>query len=116
MISQPQAPATSSAADRDAADWDALLEGFPTVAQRPDGCWGYWEVADDLGCPTSDLQRGEALGRRTLVEIRVHPEAAHVLRRILRDIDHESLTGQGFLNVVEAALADPETALAETAR
>ena len=46
----------------------------------------------------------------------MHPEAAHVLRRILRDIDHESLTGQGFLNVVEAALADPETALAETAR
>ncbi len=89
---------------RAASGWARILDQLPTVAEGSDGHWHYWEVDDDCGCPVTDLERGEQLGRETVAVLRAHPEGACVLRRILRDIDLDSQVAQGFLSALEAAL------------
>ena len=103
-------PVPASASQRERW-WREQWLAFPTVAPRDDGGFDFWAVEPDTGVYQDDWPRGERLARDTIAHMQAFPEGSSVLRRILRDMEHDSTVAQGFLNHLEEALAHPQTYL-----
>ncbi len=95
-------------AKADAEWWQEAWLKFPTVSLDEDGTWRYWDVPADDGVYSEGRSLGEALARDTVAQMQRFPEGSSVLRRIMRDIDHDSIAAQGFLNRLEDMLTRPD--------
>ena len=104
--------ATATKAAEESADWwtEQWLK-FPTVSVDAEGVWHYWDVPTDLGVYADDWRKGEALARDTVAHMQAFEDGSSVLRRIMREIDHESTVAQGFLTRIEDMLTRPEVYL-----
>ncbi len=92
----------------DAKWWQEEWLKFPTVSLDEEGNWRYWNVPADTGVYSQDRTLGEALARDTVAQMQRFPEGSSVLRRIIRDIDHNSIAAQGFVNRIEDMLTNPD--------
>ncbi len=92
----------------DAKWWHEEWLKFPTVSLDEEGNWHYWDVPADTGVYSQDRTLGEALARDTVAQMQRFPEGSSVLRRIIRDIDHNSIAAQGFVNRIEDMLTNPD--------
>ena len=92
----------------DAKWWREEWLKFPTVSLDEDGNWQYWNVPADTGVYSQDRALGEALARDTVAQMQRFPEGSSVLRRIIRDIDHNSIAAQGFVTRIEDMLTHPD--------
>ena len=81
---------------------------FPTVSLDDKGKWRYWDVPADAGVYSEGRSLGETLARDTVAQMQRFPEGGAVLRRIMRDIDHNSIAAQGFFNRLEDMLTRPD--------
>lgn len=95
-------------AKADAQWWQEEWLKFPTVSLDEDGIWHYWSVPADAGIYSDDRKLGEALARDTVAQMQRFPEGGSVLRRIMRDIDHNSISAQGFFDRLEDMLTRPD--------
>ncbi len=95
-------------AKADAKWWQEEWLKFPTVSLSEDGTWRYWDVPADDGVYSEGRSLGEALARDTVAQMQRFPEGSSVLRRIMRDIDHDSIAAQGFFNRLEDMLTRPD--------
>jgi hypothetical protein len=95
-------------AKADAKWWQEEWLKFPTVTLSEDGTWCYWDVPADDGVYSQGRSLGEALARDTVAQMQRFPEGSSVLRRIMRDIDHDSIAAQGFFNRLEDMLTRPD--------
>ena len=95
-------------AKTDAKWWREEWLKFPTVSQDREGAWRYWDVPADDGVYSEGRSLGEALARDTVAQMQRFPEGGSVLRRIMRDIDHNSIAAQGFFNRLEDMLTRPD--------
>ena len=95
-------------AKADAEWWQEAWLKFPTVSLNEDGTWRYWDVPADDGVYSEGRSLGESLARDTVAQMQRFPEGSSVLRRILREIDHDSIAAQGFLNRLEDMLTRPD--------
>lgn len=120
---------TSNSAVSDSTETHALLEGaqraseeaadqwhdewlqFPTVRLDAAGGWHYWDVPADTHVYGTDWKVGEGLARDTVAHMQRFPAGGSVLRRILREIDFNSLVAQGFLARIEDMLTNPRVYL-----
>jgi len=93
--------------------WEQQWLAFPTVSRDEHGAWHYWDVGKDSGVYQDDWPRGDRLARDTILQMQRFPQGASVLRRILREMDLESIVAQGFLNRIEDALTYPRAFLPE---
>ncbi len=84
---------------------------FPTVSLDREGNWHYWDVPEDDGVYSEGRPLGEALARDTVAQMQRFPEGGSVLRRIMRDIDHNSIAAQGFFNRIGDMLTNPSVYL-----
>jgi len=84
---------------------------FPTVSLDEEGSWHYWDVPDDAGIYSDDWAVGEGLARDTVAQMQLFPEGKSVMRRIMRDIDQNTIVGQGFVSRIEDMLTRPEVYL-----
>lgn len=91
--------------------WQEEWLKFPTVSQDDEGNWQYWDVPVDTGVYGDDRTLGEALARDTVAQMQRFPEGSSVLRRIIRDIDLNSIAAQGFVNRIEDMLTRPDVYL-----
>ena len=91
--------------------WQEEWLKFPTVSRDDDGNWQYWDVPVDTGVYGDDRTLGEALARDTVAQMQRFPEGSSVLRRIIRDIDLNSIAAQGFVNRIEDMLTRPDVYL-----
>ena len=98
-------------AEADAKWWNEEWLKFPTVSLDDEGKWHYWDVTEDSRVYSDDRARGEALARDTVAQMQRFPEGGSVLRRIMREIDHDSIVAQGFFNRLEDMLIKPEVYL-----
>ncbi len=98
-------------AEADAKWWTEEWLKFPTVSLDEAGNWRYWDVAEDHGVYSDDRSVGEALARDTVAQMQRFPEGSSVLRRLMREIDHNSIVAQGFFNRLEDMLTRPEVYL-----
>jgi len=98
-------------AEADAKWWNQEWLKFPTVSLDDEGKWHYWDVAEDSRIYSDDRALGEALARDTVAQMQRFPEGGSVLRRIMREIDHDSIVVQGFFNRLEDMLIKPEVYL-----
>ena len=92
----------------DAKWWREEWLKFPTVSQDREGVWRYWDVPADDGVYSEGRSLGEALARDTVAQMQRFPEGGSVLRRIMRDIDHNSIAAQGFFDRLEDMLTRPD--------
>ena len=99
------------ASDEAASRWHDEWLKFPTVSLDDAGGWHYWDVPDDTHIYGADWTVGEGLARDTVAQMQRFPAGSSVLRRILRDIDLNSLVAQGFLARVEDMLTNPRVFL-----
>ncbi len=99
--------ASEEAANR----WHHEWLKFPTVSLDAAGGWHYWDVPDDTHVYRTDWQIGEGLARDTVAQMQRFPAGSSVLRRILREIDFNSLVAQGFLSRIEDMLTNPNVFL-----
>jgi hypothetical protein len=97
--------------EKDSEAWNAEWLKFPTVTRDEAGLWHYWVVSPDTGLYKEDWRTGEVLARETVAQMQKFPDGASVLRRIMREIDHESIVAQGFYNRIEDMLTRPEVYL-----
>ena len=108
--------ALAETAVRDAEEssewWNAEWLKFPTVSLDDQGEWHYWDVAEDSGLYKDDWRLGEVLARETVAQMQLFEAGSSVLRRIMREIDHESTVAQGFLTRIEDMLTRPQLYLA----
>ncbi len=88
--------------------WQEEWLKFPTVSLDEEGTWRYWDVPADDGVYSEGRSLGEALARDTVAQMQHFPEGSSVLRRIMRDIDHNSIAAQGFFNRLEDMLTRPD--------
>ncbi len=100
-----------AAATADAKWWKEEWLKFPTVSLDESGTWRYWDVPGDAGVISEGRSLGEALARDTVAQMQRFPEGASVLRRIMREIDHDSIAAQGFFNRLEDMLSRPDVYL-----
>ena len=98
-------------AEADAKWWNEEWLKFPTVSLDDEGKWHYWDVTEDSRVYSDDRARGEALARDTVAQMQRFPEGGSVLRRIMREIDRDSIVAQGFFNRLEDMLIKPEVYL-----
>ena len=98
-------------AEADAKWWNEEWLKFPTVSLDDEGNWHYWDVTADNGVYSHDRAVGEALARDTVAQMQRFPEGGSVLRRLMREIDHNSIVAQGFFNRLEDMLTNPEVYL-----
>ncbi len=91
--------------------WQEEWLKFPTVSLDEEGNWHYWDVPADAGVYSEGRSLGEALARDTVAQMQRFPEGSSVLRRIMRDIDHNSIAAQGFFNRLEDMLTNPDVYL-----
>ena len=98
-------------AEADAKWWNEEWLKFPTVSLDDEGKWHYWDVTEDSRVYSDDRSVGEALARDTVAQMQRFPEGGSVLRRIMREIDHDSIVAQGFFNRLEDMLTNPEVYL-----
>ena len=91
--------------------WQEEWLKFPTVSRDDEGNWQYWDVPVDTGVYGDDRTLGEALARDTVAQMQRFPEGSSVLRRIIRDIDLNSIAAQGFVNRIEDMLTRPDVYL-----
>ncbi|HMB77649.1 MAG TPA: hypothetical protein VKN76_14715 [Kiloniellaceae bacterium] len=87
--------------------WTEQWLAFPTVTVDEEGVWHYWIVPDDSGVYGDDWAVGEGLARDTVAQMQRFPEGSSVLRRIMRDIDQETIVAQGFVSRIEDMLTNP---------
>ncbi len=99
------------AAEADAKGWNEEWLKFPTVSLDDEGKWHYWDVTGGSRVYSDDRALGEALARDTVAQMQRFPEGGSVLRRIMREIDHNSIVAQGFFNRLEDMLTKPEVYL-----
>ncbi len=76
-----------------------------------EGNWYYWDVTGGSRIYSDDRALGEALARDTVAQMQRFPEGSPVLRRLMREIDHNSIVAQGFFNRLEDMLTKPEVYL-----
>ena len=98
-------------AEADAKWWNEEWLKFPTVSLDDAGKWHYWDVTEGSQIYSDDRALGEALARDTVAQMQRFPEGGSVLRRIMREIDHNSIVAQGFFNRLEDMLSKPEVYL-----
>ena len=98
-------------AEADAKWWNEEWLKFPTVSLDDEGKWHYWDVTEESCVYSDDRARGEALARDTVAQMQRFPEGGSVLRRIMREIDRDSIVAQGFFNRLEDMLIKPEVYL-----
>ena len=98
-------------AEADAKWWNAEWLKFPTVSLDDEGKWHYWDVTEGSRVYSDDRALGEALARDTVAQMQRFPEGGSVLRRIMREVDHDSIVAQGFFNRLEDMLIKPEVYL-----
>ncbi len=98
-------------AEADAKWWNEEWLKFPTVSLDDTGKWHYWDVTGGSRIYSDDRALGEALARDTVAQMQRFPEGGSVLRRIMREIDHNSIVAQGFFNRLEDMLSKPEVYL-----
>ncbi len=98
-------------AEADAKWWNEEWLKFPTVSLDDAGKWHYWDVTGGSRIYSDDRALGEALARDTVAQMQRFPEGGSVLRRIMREIDHNSIVAQGFFNRLEDMLSKPEVYL-----
>ncbi|MCH8187448.1 MAG: hypothetical protein IIB66_01910 [Proteobacteria bacterium] len=98
-------------AEADAKWWNEEWLKFPTVSLDDEGKWHYWDVTEDSRVYSDDRALGEALARDTVAQMQRFPEGGSVLRRIMREIDRDSIVAQGFFNRLEDMLIKPEVYL-----
>ncbi len=98
-------------AEADAKWWNEEWLKFPTVSLDDTGKWHYWDVTGGSRIYSDDRALGEALARDTVAQMQRFPEGGSVLRRIMREIDHNSIVAQGFFNRLEDMLTKPEVYL-----
>ncbi len=94
-------------AEADAKWWNEEWLKFPTVSLDDEGKWHYWDVTGGSYVYSDDRALGEALARDTVAQMQRFPEGSSVLRRIMREIDHNSIVAQGFFNRLEDMLSKP---------
>ena len=104
----PRPPVGICAVEARRREWRASWLAFPTVTERSDGSFDFWDVPTDTGVYQDDWPTGERLARDTIAQMRRFPEGASVLRRILTRMDPDSTVAQGFVNRIEETLARPE--------
>ncbi len=98
-------------AEADAKWWNQEWLKFPTVSLDDEGKWHYWDVTEGNRIYSDDRALGEALARDTVAQMQRFPEGSSVLRRIMREIDHDSIVAQGFFNRLEDMLTRPDVYL-----
>ena len=98
-------------AEADAKWWREEWLKFPTVSLDQEGNWHYWDVPEDAGVYSEGRPLGEALARDTVAQMQRFPEGSSVLRRIMRDIDRDSIVAQGFFDRLEDMLTRPDVYL-----
>ncbi len=98
-------------AEADAKWWNQEWLKFPTVSLDDEGKWHYWDVTEGSRVYSDDRALGEALARDTVAQMQRFPEGGPVLRRIMREIDHDSIVAQGFFNRLEDMLTRPDVYL-----
>ena len=98
-------------AEADAKWWNEEWLKFPTVSLDDEGKWHYWDVTEGSRVYSDDRALGEALARDTVAQMQRFPEGGSVLRRIMREIDHDSIVAQGFFNRLEDMLTRPDVYL-----
>ncbi len=98
-------------AEADAKWWNEEWLKFPTVSLDDKGKWHYWDVTGGSRIYSDDRALGEGLARDTVAQMQRFPEGSSVLRRIMREIDHNSIVAQGFFNRLEDMLSKPEVYL-----
>lgn len=104
--------ANAQQASEEAADhWHDEWLKFPTVSLDAAGGWHYWDVPADTHVYSTDWEVGEGLARDTVAQMQRFPAGSSVLRRILREIDFNSLVAQGFLARIEDMLTNPHVFL-----
>lgn len=108
--------ALAATAEREAEEsaewWNAEWLTFPTVSLDEEGEWHYWVVPEDSGVYKDDWRLGEDLARDTVAHMQRFEAGSTVLRRIMREIDHQSTVAQGFLTRIEDMLTRPKLYLA----
>jgi len=100
--------AAVAVAEENAELWNQEWLKFPTVSCDQDGGWHYWNVAEDTGVYSHDWSVGEALARDTVRHMQEFHSGSTALRRILREMDFDSVVGQGFLTRLEDMLTKPD--------
>ncbi len=98
-------------AEADAKCWNEEWLKFPTVSLDEAGNWHYWDVTGGSYVYSDDRALGEALARDTVAQMQRFPEGGSVLRRLMREIDHNSIVAQGFFNRLEDMLTRPDVFL-----
>ena len=98
-------------AEADAKWWNEEWLKFPTVSLDDEGKWHYWDVTGGSYVYSDDRALGEALARDTVAQMQRFAEGGSVLRRIMREIDHDSIVAQGFFNRLEDMLSRPDVYL-----
>ncbi len=98
-------------AEADAKWWNEEWLKFPTVSLDDEGKCQYWDVTGGSLVYSDDRALGEALARDTVAQMQRFPEGSSVLRRIMREIDHDSIVAQGFFNRLEDMLTRPDVYL-----
>jgi hypothetical protein len=98
-------------AEADAKWWREEWLKFPTVSLNEEGNWHYWDVPKDDGVYSEGRSLGEALARDTVAQMQRFPEGSSVLRRVMRDIDRDSIVAQGFFDRLEDMLTRPDVYL-----
>ena len=98
-------------AEADAKWWIEEWLKVPTVSLDEEGKWHYWDVTGGSRIYSNDRALGEGLARDTVAQMQRFPEGGSVLRRIMREIDHNSIVAQGFFNRLEDMLTKPEVYL-----
>ena len=87
--------------------WNQEWLKFPTVSRDAEGGWHYWDVAEDTGVYSHDWTVGEGLARDTVRHMQEFHSGSTVLRRICREMDFDSVVGQGFMTRLEDMLTNP---------
>ncbi len=99
------------AVEADANWWNEEWLKFPTVSLDEEGKLHYWDVTGGSRIYSDDRALDEALARDTVAQMQRFPEGSPVLRRLMREIDHNSIVAQGFFNRLEDMLTTPEVYL-----
>lgn len=87
--------------------WNEQWLKFPTISLDDQGQWHYWDVPEETGIYAEDWRVGESLARDTVAHMQSFMAGSSALRRIMHEIDFNSIIGQGFLSRIEDMLANP---------
>jgi hypothetical protein len=92
--SQEILEAAEEAAEASAEWWKEEWLKFPTITLDEEGQWHYWEV--------------EGLARDTVAQMQRFMAGSSAIRHIMKEIDFDSVVGQGFVTRIEDMLANPD--------